>query len=185
MPDRSWTLLGSRCVAQYKLVRVREDRYRFEPTRVEADFLVCESADWVLIVAITVEGQMVFVRQYRHGIGQVVIEVPGGVIDEGESPEEAAARELQEETGYRAGRVRSVGRLMPNAALNDAYCHVVLAEECRLAGKQNPDPLEAIDVVLHPVEKVPKLIRDGELVHALTIAAIARFGRVDLGGGGC
>ena len=180
MPDRSWTLLESRYVGQYKLIRLREDRYRFEPTQTEADFIVCESADWVLVIAITVDREVVLVRQYRHGIGSVVLEVPGGVIDPGESPESTAVRELREETGYEAARVRYLGRLIPNQALNTAHCHVVVAEDCRLAGAQNLDPLERIELVLRPLEEVPEMIRSGELSHAQIIAAFARFGRVDI-----
>lgn len=184
MPHRSWTLLGSRSVAQYKMIGVREDRYLFEPTQAEGDFVVCESADWVLVIAITGQGDVVFVKQFRHGLRGVVLEIPGGVIDPGESPEEAAVRELREETGYAAGRIRYVGRLMPNPALNDAHCHVVLAEDCGLAGAQSPDPFEEIEVVLHRLEAVPELIHSGRLSHALAIAAFARFGRVELRPGG-
>lgn len=180
MPHRSWTLLESRTVAQYKLIRLREDRYRFEPTQAEGDFVVCQSADWVLVIAITGGRDVVFVHQYRHGLRRVVLEIPGGVIDPGESPEEAAVRELREETGYAAGRVRYVGRLMPNPALNDAHCHVALAEDCRLAGEQSPDPFEQIEVELHPLDDVPEMIQSGRLSHALAVAAFARFGRVDL-----
>ena len=108
MPDRSWTRLSSRYVADYKVTKVREDRYRFEPGDREADFLVCESSDWVVILPITVDGDVVFVRQFRHGVGHVVLEIPGGLIDGDESPEEAAKRELREETGYEATRVRKV-----------------------------------------------------------------------------
>jgi len=178
MPHRSWTLLASRYVAEYKLIRLREDRYRFGPAQAEGDFIVCESADWVLVIAITADGDVVFVRQYRHGLRQVVLELPGGVIDPGESPEEAAVRELQEETGYAAGSVRHLGRLMPNPALNDAHCHVVLAEGCWLGGGQDFDPFEQIEVVLHPLADVPELIQSGRLSHALAIAALACYGRI-------
>lgn len=178
MLKRSWTLLASRTLAQFKFIRVRSDRYLFEPTQLEGDFVVCESPDWVLVVAVTIDRQVVLVRQYRHGIGDVVLEVPGGVVDPGESPESAAVRELREETGYAPGRVRYVGRLMPNPALNTAYCHVVLAEECRLAGSQNPDPLEQIEPVVRDLDDVPHMIGSGELPHALSIAAFARAGRV-------
>jgi 8-oxo-dGTP pyrophosphatase MutT (NUDIX family) len=167
-------------VGDYKLIRLREDRYRFEPTQVEADFLVCDTADWVLVIPITREREVVFVRQYRHGIQRVVLEIPGGVCDPGESPEGAAARELREETGFEAGSSRYVGPLMPNAALNNARCHVVVAKDCRLAGAPAPDPLEQLDVVLRPLDDVPAMIRSGELSHALVIAAFACAGRVDL-----
>lgn len=185
MPDRSWTLLKSRYVGQYKYIRLREDRYRFEPSRAEADFVVCETPDWVVVVAVTVDRDVVFVRQYRHGVGSVVMEIPGGVVDPGESPEATAARELREETGYEASGVRYLARLMPNPALNNAACHVVLAEGCRPAGPQTPDPFEQIEVVLRPLDEVPEMVRRGELSHALAIAALACFdnaGREPSGG---
>jgi 8-oxo-dGTP pyrophosphatase MutT (NUDIX family) len=181
MPDRSWTRLSSRYVADYKVTKVREDRYRFEPGDREADFLVCESSDWVVILPITVDGDVVFVRQFRHGVGHVVLEIPGGLIDGDESPEEAAKRELREETGYEATRVRKVAELLPNPALNNAHCHVVLAEGCRLVRRQALDPLEQIEVVTHPLAEVPELIRRGEFIHAQAIAAFACAAGLNLG----
>ncbi|HUT90518.1 MAG TPA: NUDIX hydrolase [Thermoguttaceae bacterium] len=176
MPHKSWTLLGSRTVAEYKFVRIREDYYRFEPTGAEAPFVVCDSADWALVIALTEDRQIVLVRQYRHGVRQVVLEIPGGVVDAGESPEETALRELREETGFTAERVRLVGTMMPNAALNTASCHVVLAEGCRRTDRPNLDPFEKIEVLLRPVEAIPEMIRSGQIRHALVIAA---FGLMD------
>lgn len=173
MPQQAWTLLGSRYLGEYKILRLREDHYRFEPAGTEADFIVCESADWVLIIPYTADGQVVFVRQYRHGVQQVVLEIPGGVVDPGETPEATAIRELREETGYHAEQVHYIGSLMPNAALNNARVHVVLAEGCRPAGEQTPDPLEQIEVVLYPREKIHAMIAAGEICHALVVAAFS------------
>ncbi len=180
MPHRSWTRLSSRYVAEYKVTKVREDRYRFEPSQAEADFLVCESRDWVVILPVTVDGQIVFVRQFRHGVGHVVLEIPGGLIDGDESPEQAARRELREETGYEAETYRQVADLLPNPALNCAHCHVVLAQGCRLVRDQDLDPLEQIEVVTHPWEKIPELIRSGRFNHAQAIAAMACAAGLDL-----
>ncbi len=173
MPHSSWTRLNSRYVGEYKIIRVREDRYRFEPGDLVADFLVCESSDWVVVLPITVDGQVVFVRQFRHGVAQVVLEIPGGLIDGRESAEEAARRELREETGYEAASLRKVAELLPNPALNNAHCHVVLAEGCRPVRSQALDPLEQIEVVTHPLASIPELIRTGQFVHAQAIAAFA------------
>ncbi|NUQ63637.1 MAG: NUDIX hydrolase [Pirellulales bacterium] len=181
MLDRSWTLLDSRQIAQYPILRLREDRYRFEPTGAESCFIVCDTADWALIIATTADGQLVLVRQYRHGVQEVVLEVPGGVLDHGESPEDAARRELREETGYEAGRVRYLGKMLPNPAINNARLHVVLAEDCRWAGAPQFDPFEQIDVVLRPVADVPRMIAAGEIAHALVIASFALWDSVRRG----
>jgi ADP-ribose pyrophosphatase len=176
MPHRSWTLLSSRALAEYKILRLREDRYRFEPTGAEADFIVCDSCDWGLVIPLTADGQVVLVRQYRHGVREVILEVPGGVLDPGESPEQAAARELREETGYEAERIRTVGKMLPNAALNNAWVHVLVADGCRRVGEPQPDPFEQIEVLLRPLSDIPAMIASGEMCHGLMIAAFALTG---------
>ncbi|MHB8898813.1 MAG: NUDIX hydrolase [Thermoguttaceae bacterium] len=181
MLERDWTRLGSRYVAEYKVTKIREDRYRFEPRQLEADFIICESNDWVVVVPVTDDDRLVFVRQFRHGVGHVVLELPGGLIDSGESCEQAAVRELREETGYEAARVRKVAELLPNPALNNAHCHAVLARGCRRAAAQDLDPLEQIEVVTYPLAEVGDLIRRGVFVHAQAIAALACGLGLDLG----
>ncbi len=184
MPDQSWTLLSTRQIADYRILRLREDRCRFEPTQAEADFVVCDSRDWALVIPVTPDGQVVLVRQYRHGVRQVVLEIPGGVLDDGESPEASAARELREETGYAAESIRLVGKMFPNPAINNADVHVLLAERCRVAGNQSLDPFERIDVILRPLADIPAMIAAGEIRHGLVIAAFALAGMFGAGGTG-
>jgi ADP-ribose pyrophosphatase len=171
MLHNSWTLLDSRTIADYEFVRLREDWYRFEPTGAEAPFVVCDSADWVLVIALTSDEQVVLVRQYRHGVREVVLEVPGGIVDKEESLEQAAMRELREETGFTAERVRLLGTMMPNPAINSACCHVALAEGCHRTDEPSPDPFEQFEVLVRPLAQVSEMIRTGELRHALVIAA--------------
>lgn len=178
MPDRSWKLLSTRLIADYRILRLREDRYRFEPKGTEANFVVCDSLDWVLVIPVTDDGQVVLVRQFRHGVRQVVLEVPGGLLEAGETPEASAARELREETGYQAEKIRLIGKMMPNPAINSAYIHIVVAEGCHLAGDQNLDPFERIEVVLRPLTDIPAMIASGELAHALVVAAFTLAGIV-------
>ena len=179
MPQESWSLLGSRYVREYKILRVREDRYRFKPTGAEADFVICDSADWVVIVPITKDGDIVFVRQFRHGVRQVVLETPGGIMDPGEDPAETAARELLEETGFEAATWEMPGALFPNPALNNARCHVAVARECSKTSEPSLDPFERIDVELRPQSQLKKMIQSGELCHAQAIAAFCLAGMME------
>lgn len=176
MLEKNWTLLGSRSIADYEFVRIREDQYRFEPSGLEAPFVVCDCADWVLVIPLTPGGQVVFVRQFRHGVQRAVLEIPGGIMDDNETPEQTARRELLEETGFSATSVRLLGTMLPNPAIHSASCHVVLAEGCCHSAEPALDPLENIDVVLRPMADVPAMIRRGELCHALVIAAFALRG---------
>jgi ADP-ribose pyrophosphatase len=178
MPDRSWTLLGSMEVLDARIFRLRHDRYRFEPSGREQDFVVLHTPSWVNVIPITADGQVVFIRQFRHGIRQVVVEVPGGVMDPGESPEAAAARELREETGYTPGRLRLLGRVLTNPAIQDNYCYLFAAENCQPTGETEPDPFEHIEVFHRPLSEVPGMIADGTIAHSMTIAAFALLGIV-------
>lgn len=176
MPSESWTLLGSCEVSSHRIFRIRNDRYRFEPTAAERDFVVLDSPDWVNVVPITDDGKLVLVRQYRHGIRRNSLEVPGGLVDPGESPEAAAVRELEEETGYAPGHVRSLGRISPNPAIQNNYCHMYLAEGCRRVAQPRLDPFERIDLVLASPGDLPGLIQSEEICHSLAINSLTLAG---------
>ena len=121
MPNRSWTFLRSHDVTDHHIFRLRHDLYRFEPSGQEQDFIVIDTVSWVNVVPVTTEGNVVLIRQYRHGIRDVTMEIPGGMMDEGETPEAAAARELREETGYVAEKIRLLARVLPNPAVQNNF----------------------------------------------------------------
>jgi 8-oxo-dGTP pyrophosphatase MutT (NUDIX family) len=178
MPNRSWTFLRSHDVTDHHIFRLRHDLYRFEPSGQERDFVVIDTASWVNVVPITTEGNVVLIRQYRHGIGDVVMELPGGMIDGDEAPEAAAARELREETGYVAETIRPLARVLANPAIMNNYCYLFVAEGCRNTGKTQPDAFEMIDVLEHPLADIPELISNGTISHSMVIAAFALMGLV-------
>jgi 8-oxo-dGTP pyrophosphatase MutT (NUDIX family) len=139
------------------------------------DATVIDSPDWVNVIPLTHDGQVVLIHQYRFGPQSSVLEIPGGLIDPGELPAEAARRELREETGYACERVLSLGSVSPNPAFIRNRLHCFVAEGCVLEGEQEQDPGEDIRVELVPFAEIDSIIVRGGLDHALVQIAFQRL----------
>jgi 8-oxo-dGTP pyrophosphatase MutT (NUDIX family) len=144
-------------------------------THEQHDFYILESGDWVNVIPLTSDGRVVLIRQYRHGIQQITLEIPGGIVENRDTPEAAARRELMEETGYRESEMIHLGTVHPNPAFLNNRCHTFLAKDVVRAGEQLQDDKEDIEVLLRPIGDIPRLIREGLITHSLVLAAFYRF----------
>jgi len=140
------------------------------------DYFVVEAPDWINVVPMTDDGRVVLVRQFRFGIDAPTLELPGGMCDGNEPPVEAARREMIEETGYDAREMVDLGWVHPNPAIQSNRCHSFLARGAHRAATPRPDPDESFEVVTVPASEIPRLVGDGEISHALVVAAFYRLG---------
>lgn len=159
------------------------DRVRFAPPEGDGeprDFYVVGAPDWINVVPLRDDGRVVMIRQYRFGVEGFTLEIPGGMCDGDEGPEEAARRELLEETGYTARSIRPLGWVHPNPALQTNRCHSFLALGVEPTDAPRTDPDEFIEQELVPLTEIPRLVREGAITHALVVAA---FHLLSLSGG--
>jgi 8-oxo-dGTP pyrophosphatase MutT (NUDIX family) len=173
-PER-WEKRGDSLIAETRIFELRSRQYRHAGRAATRDFVVIDSPDWVNVVALTADGQLVLVRQFRFGIDGFSLEVPGGIIEPGEDPVAAGVRELQEETGYVGSCARLLGSIHPNPAIQSNRCHLVLVESARLTAASAWDHDEEIDVSTAPVDTVFAWARNGAITHALVLNALWLF----------
>lgn len=168
---KPWPLIRSTFPQSFRVFSIRTDTAISPRTGIEHDFYVIESRDWINIIPITADQQVVMVRQYRHGSREITLEIPGGLLDPGDTPEKAAARELLEETGYQAEEYVEVGVVSPNPAIFSNRCYTFIARNIQKVSDPMPDQTEDIEVVAIPLADIPRLILKGEIDHAMVVTA--------------
>lgn len=168
-----WPVISTERLANYRVFSVRRVVRRSPRTGGEHDFFVLDAPDWVNVIAITADGQMVMVEQFRHGTESVDLEIPGGVMDPHDaSPIEAGLRELREETGFVGENARLIGSVRPNPAILSNTCHTVLVENCRHSCDLELDHAEDVATRLIPANQAAALVADGTIRHSLVVVAI-------------
>lgn len=171
---KEWELVNSRIDRDYRVFRVRADKALSPRTNGAGVFYTLESNDWVNVIPITPSGDVVMIRQYRHGSRRVTLEIPGGLVEESD-PGAAGARELAEETGYAGEAPALLGAVNPNPAIFNNLCYTYLIENARKTKPLTLDTNEDIEVDLVPLERIPALIKEGTIDHALVIVAFHLF----------
>ena len=173
----TWRVLDEEHLQHCKVFDVHRATMESPTTGRPHPFYRIASPAWVNVVALTAREELVMVRQFRQGARDVTLEIPGGIIDPGESPEVAGARELLEETGYRAGRVESLGSVNPNPALFENRVHMLVALDCEAVSEIQNGETEHTVVELVPANELHGRLEAGGVDHALVWAALYAWER--------
>jgi 8-oxo-dGTP pyrophosphatase MutT (NUDIX family) len=171
-----WKKLSSKAMANYRVFNIRSDLKVSPRTGREHDFYVIEAVNWVHVIALTREGKLVMVEQYRHGSDTIELELAGGMIDPSDvSPLEAGLRELREETGYEGAKAEIIGQIYANPAIMNNICYTVLVRDCELRHNPELDHAEDLAVTLVDVADIPRLIQQGRIGHSLVVVGLYYF----------
>lgn len=173
-----WPTVESKDLGDYRVFHLRGHRRKSPRTGAEHDFLVLDCRNWVNVVALTPEKEIILVEQFRHGTETVELEIPGGVIDTSDEPPlEAGLRELREETGFVGESGRIIGEVYSNPAIMNNTTFTVLVENCRKTHETEFDHGEDIVTRLIPVEEALEMAATGKIRHSLVVAALFHFDR--------
>jgi 8-oxo-dGTP pyrophosphatase MutT (NUDIX family) len=172
-----WHIQSSEVIVDCRIFKVRMDVTADPRTGRSHEMFILEQPNWVNVIPLTSDEQVIMVEQWRHGTRSVHLETPGGLMDGGETPEQSARRELLEETGYEAGGIVWLGTVHPNPAVQANLQHYILAENCRKVAEPKLDQTEDITVKLVPLADVAGMIETGRITHGIVIGG---FYRLDL-----
>lgn len=169
----TWKVLSSKYLFSDRWFKVRKERCETPTGKIVDPYYVYEFTPWVGVLPITEEGKIVLIRQYRHALGEICIEVPGGCVDSNDKDLEAAAcREVREETGYVFTAYQYLGKVSPNPSTNSNLFHMFLATGGKRMGEQQLDEQEEIEVFEVSVEELKAMLRANEIVQSMHISCM-------------
>lgn len=173
MKNLKWKLLSSSYLFKDLWFTVRKDTCLTPEGKIVSPYYVYEFPEWVTALPVTKEGKIIMVRQYRHALGEDCIEIPGGCVDKTDkSFEDAIARELMEETGYRFDSFTSLGKISANPSTNNNLMHMFLAQGGVKVAEQQLDGNEEIEVELFTVSEVKKLLKQNKILQSMHVSCI-------------
>jgi len=176
-----WKVLESTYLHKEPWLTIRKDKCELPNGNIVPAFYVNEYPDWVNAFALTKEGKVIMVRQYRHGIGSIETELPGGVVEDGETWQEGVKRETLEETGYTFDKVEYLGKISANPSTTNNFMHMFLATGGEKVAEQNLDDSEEVEVLLMTIDEVKQLVKDNKIMQSLHVNcimyALARLGK--------
>ncbi len=170
-----WQTLRQEAGPDLKIFRVRFDDMRNPRNGKASRMVILEAEDSVNVIPVDIDGMMLFVRQYRFGIGEYTLELPGGIVDPGESHRQAAERELLEETGYSGGQWAYLGKIASNPVFMNNYIHHWVARGVEFTSVQRLDEGEEVEVVAIPQDEARRRLLRGEFQHPHAVNALLSF----------
>lgn len=173
--NRQWEVVKTEEGPGLKLFKVRFDHMRNPRNEMIQKMVILDTPDSANVVALTTNGQIVFVRQYRFGIKDYTIELPGGIVDPGEDAKVAAIRELREETGHTARYWHELGKIASNPVFMNGYIHHYVATEADKTAPLELDDGEDIDIQYYSIEETRKMLYKGKFGHPHTVSALVGF----------
>ena len=177
MSIKPWICNGSRTIVKDRWIDLHADDCALPDGTKISPFYVNTVPDFVVVVAVTVDGDFVFVRQYRHGTRQILLELPAGCMEPTDAdPGAGAVRELFEETGYAGSKPVFLCKVAPNAACISNFAHCYLITDCKKVSSQHLDATEDLEIVVMSAEETKKLMAEGGLVQAVHVAGIQIYG---------
>lgn len=172
---KEWQVLESEYLVRRPWLTARRDRLELPDGRIIPEYYVLEYPDWVNVIAITKDGQFVMERQYRHAARKISLELPCGVMEEGETPLEAAQRELLEETGFGGGQWKKLMELSPNPSAMSNTTHCFLAIGVEKIAEQHLDETEELSVLFMTKEEVKRMLNENQICQALMVAPLYKY----------
>ena len=173
--DMKWKTLSQKYLIEKPWLTARVDKVELPTGAIIDEYYVLEYPDWVNTIAITKEGEFVFVRQYRYAIGKTVNELCAGVVEKNEDPMDAAKRELMEETGFGGGKWQKWMTISANPSTHTNLTHCYLAMDVERMDVQHLDQAEDIEVRLFSREKVMDMLEKGEIWQSLMAAPLWKY----------